>query len=98
MRIRYSAHAKEKLRLLAEFGVSERIVEEALGHPRETYYDTLIGSMVSIVEMDADRGAVVVFTTAAEVATIITVYYTTRLNTVRRGKLSSGRWVKLGES
>ena len=96
MRVRYSAHAEEKIRIRLIPRSSVRLV---LRNPEYKFYDVACAANVSIavVSLDSEKvGLVVAFVVDKDGIRVITVYPVRDFRGEMRRKVNSGRWVNLG--
>ncbi|MEM2228512.1 MAG: hypothetical protein QXR82_06920 [Candidatus Bathyarchaeia archaeon] len=94
--IKYSIHARDKLKLLSEFSIDESIVEKSLIEPNEVYYDSLLSSPIAVKKLNEDAGVIIAFVKEDKDIKVLTIYYTTKLNKVVDAKIRGGRWIKVG--
>ncbi|MBS7656214.1 hypothetical protein KEJ50_06960 [Candidatus Bathyarchaeota archaeon] len=94
--IKYSIHARDKLKLLSEFSIDESIVEKSLIEPNEVYYDSLLSSAIAVKKLNEDAGVIIAFVKEDKDIKVLTIYYTTKLNKVVNAKIRGGRWIKVG--
>ncbi len=95
MRLRLTSHARLKLSLLAELGVTEQAVEEALAAPDEVLCDAAKGGRRIAVRYD--RNLVVVYEEAGGEVIVVTVMYVGGLKKLVVRRKRSGRWVECGK-
>ena len=95
MRLRYSAHAEEKVRTRKLSRVQIRLVLEK---PGRKFYDVASNANIALKEvglLGGRVGLVVVFTVSREGTSVVTVYPVKNIHGEIRRKVNSGRWIVL---
>ena len=90
MKIKYTEHAKHKLKILSHLGVTEEKVRKTLEEPDEILYDVLRDRLVAV---NYSLKIAVLFERERENIVIVTVLYSSDLKNIVERRKRSGRWM-----
>jgi len=90
MKIKYTKHAKHKLKILSHLGVTDEKVRKTLEKPDEILYDALRDRLVAV---NYSLKTAVLFERERENIVIVTVLYSSDLKNIVERRKRSGRWM-----
>jgi len=90
MLVKFTRHAKRKLKILGKLGVTKEKVIETLKNPEELLYDTLRDRLIAI---NYTSNIAIPFEKEDEDLTVVTILYSSELESIVRRRKRSGRWI-----
>jgi hypothetical protein len=89
--MKYSRHAKLRV---AERGITERMIRDAISEPSQTYYDISTGTTIMFKKLNKKHLLVAYSKENGEIK-IVTTFITLNAQDIINRKLESGTWVKI---
>jgi len=88
--VKFTRHAKSKLKVLSRFGITEEIVIKVLSEADEILYDTLRDRLIAI---NYSLNIAIPFEEEDGDTLIITILYSSKLKDIVRRRKRAGRWI-----
>ena len=90
MLVKFTRHAKRKLKILGKLGATKEKVIETLKNPEELLYDTLRDRLIAI---NYASNIAIPFEKEDEDLTVVMILYSSELESIVRRRKRSGRWI-----